>query len=78
MRRLRWGWPWTGGGSGAPPRLHARGSPPAVGDGAEATAHQNANHFVSGVEGIEGSSSTTLIEGWLGVALAMVRGPTTT
>ena len=71
-------WPWAGGGSGAPPRLRARGSPPAVGDGAEATAHQSANGQVQEGEETKGNHSTGLIGGWLGVELAVVRGPATT
>ena len=45
-------------------------------DGNGVVGHQIANGDVQEVEGNKGSLSTILIEGWLGVALAVVRGPT--
>ena len=48
------------------------------GDDAKATEHQLANHYVKEVEGIKRNSSTGLIEGWLGMELALVRGPSAT
>ena len=53
-------------------------SPPAGGDDAEATAHHFSKCHVWEIGEIKGSTSTVLIEGWPGVELAVVHGPTAT
>ena len=79
LRRVREWRPRPRGGRGRR-RLGARPAslPPAVGDGVKATVHHPLKILAGEGEEIKGSSSTDLIEEWVGLVHAVARGPSAT